>query len=107
MKRHILRDDYEMKKFQVSIQFAMSDEFMALIPDHRKYVNTLIEDGVIDQYVVTMESQRIWITVSAKNKREVKKQLQGSPLFKYWKFEIEELMVVDGQLHRLPAVQWN
>ena len=32
-----------MKKFQVSIKFHMNDEFMALIPDHRKYVNALIE----------------------------------------------------------------
>jgi len=54
-----------------------------------------------------MESQKIWITFSAKNKREVKKYLAGSPLYKYWTFEIEELVVVDGQLHRLPAVQLN
>lgn len=85
----------------------MDDEFMSLIPKHREYINTLIESNVIDQYVVTMESQKIWITFSSKNKREVKKYLTGSPLFKYWKFEIEELVVVDGQLHRLPAVQLN
>lgn len=85
----------------------MDDDFMSLIPKHREYINTLIESNVIDQYVVTMESQKIWITFSAKNKREVKKHLTGSPLFKYWTFEIEELVVVDGQLHRLPAVQLN
>lgn len=85
----------------------MDDNFMSLIPKHREYINTLIESNVIDQYVVTMESQKIWITFSAKNKREVKKHLTGSPLFKYWTFEIEELVVVDGQLHRLPAVQLN
>ena len=96
-----------MKKFQVSIKFHMNDEFMALIPDHRTYINTLIEKSVIDQYVVTLQSQKIWITMSAKNKREVKKQLSGSPLYKYWEFEIEELNVIDGQLHRLPAVQLN
>jgi hypothetical protein len=96
-----------MKKFQATIKFTMDDEFMSLIPKHREYINTLIESNVSDQYVVTMESQKIWITFSAKNKREVKKHLNGSPLFKYWKFEIEELVVVDGQLHRLPAVQLN
>ena len=101
------QEDKTMKKFQVSIKFHISDEFMALIPEHRAYVNTLIEKSVIDQYVVTLQSQKIWITMSAKNKREVKKQLSGSPLYKYWEFEIEELNVIDGQLHRLPAVQLN
>lgn len=97
----------EMKKFQVTIQFTMDDDFMSLIPKHREYINTLIESGIIDHYVVTMESQHVWITMSAKNKREVKKHLGGSPIHKYWTFVIEELVVVDGQLYRLPAVQLN
>lgn len=96
-----------MKKFQVTIQFTMDDDFMLLIPKHREYINTLIESGVIDHYVVSMESQRVWITMSAKNKREVKKHLNSSPIHKYWTFVIEELVVVDGQLYRLPAVQLN
>ncbi|MBX3253769.1 MAG: hypothetical protein KF862_06475 [Chitinophagaceae bacterium] len=96
-----------MKKYQVTIKFNMDDDFMALIPKHREYINSLIESNAIDQYVVTMESQKIWITVSAENKKQVKKYLSGSPIYKYWKFEIEELVVVDGQLHRLPAVQLN
>lgn len=96
-----------MKKFQVTINFRMDDEFMQMIPSHREYINSLIDKTVIDQYAVTMESQTIWITFSAKNKREVKKYLAGSPLFKYWEFQVEELIVVDGQLHRLPALQLN
>ena len=62
-----------MKKYQATIKFRMSDDFMQLIPDHREYINSLIEDNIIDQYAVTMESQTIWITFSAKNKRDVKK----------------------------------
>lgn len=85
----------------------MDDNFMTLIPKHREYINTLIESGVIDHYVVTIESQHLWITMSANNKREVKKHLSLSPIFKYWTFKIEELVVVDGQLYRLPALQLN
>jgi len=85
----------------------MTDEFMQLVPEHRSFINDLIEKGVIDHYVVTMESQRVWITINAKGKREVKKILSKSPLFKYWKMEIVELFVIDGQHYRLPAVQLN
>jgi hypothetical protein len=96
-----------MKKYQVTIHFEWNDEFSSLIPAHRTYINHLINKEVIDQYVVSMESQRVWITLTAKNKTEVKKFLKKSPLYKFWTYEIDELFVMDGQLYRLPALQPN
>jgi hypothetical protein len=96
-----------MKKYQVTIQFEMSEEFMELVPPHRTYVNFLINKNVIDQYAVSMESLRVWITLTAENKDEVEKVLKKSPLFKFWTFQIDELFVLDGQHYRLPAVQPN
>jgi len=96
-----------MTKFQVSIKFEMDDNFMSHVPEHRDLINQLIDDGVIDHYVVTMESQRSWITFSAGSKKEVEKYLKKSPLYPYWTYEIEELFVVDGHQYRLPALQMN
>jgi len=96
-----------MRKFQVTILFNMNDEFAALVPSHRTYINRLIEQGVIDHYVVTMETQRVWITFSAEDKDAVEKYLSKSPLFKFWTYEIDELFVVDGLHYRLPVVQLN
>ena len=96
-----------MKKYQVTIQFDMSDEFMELVPAHRTYINFLINKEIIDQYAVSMETQRVWITLNAENKAEIEKLLQKSPLYKFWNYEIDELFVLDGQHFRLPAVQPN
>jgi 5-formaminoimidazole-4-carboxamide-1-beta-D-ribofuranosyl 5'-monophosphate synthetase len=96
-----------MKKYQVTIQFEMSDDFMELVPPHRTYVNYLINKDIIDQYAVSMETQKVWITVNAEDKKEVEKILEKSPLYKFWTFEIDELFVLDGQHYRLPAVQPN
>jgi muconolactone delta-isomerase len=96
-----------MKKYQVSIQFDMDEAFMKAIPEHRSYVNQLIEDGIIDHYVVTMESQRAWITFSAASKEEVEEYLRQSPIFTWWTYQIDELFVVDGHHYRLPALQFN
>lgn len=85
----------------------MKEDFTELIPPHRTYVNFLINKDVIDQYIVSMETQRVWITLNAENKHEVEKLLKKSPLFKFWKYEIDELFVWDGQHYRLPAVQPN
>jgi hypothetical protein len=70
-----------MKKFQATIHFEMDDEFMSKIPEHREYISTLIRDGVIDQYLVSMESKRVWITFTAEKKEEVEEYLRqsGSP----------------------------
>lgn len=86
----------------------MDDDFMALVPSHRVYINSLIEKTIVDQYVVSMETQRVWITFTANNKLEVEQRLKKSPLFKYWNtVEIDELFVIDGQHYRLPALQMN
>jgi hypothetical protein len=96
-----------MKKYQVTIKFKMDGQFMELVPPHRTYINYLINKEVIDQYAVSMETQRIWITLNAKGRVEIERILEKSPLFKYWMFEIDELFVLDGQHYRLPAVQPN
>lgn len=96
-----------MKKYQVTIKFEMSEEFMELVPPHRTYVNYLINKDIIDQYAVSMETQRVWITMNAKDKEEVEQLLEKSPLYKFWVIEVDELFVLDGQHFRLPAVQPN
>ena len=96
-----------MKKFHVSIDFEWEDSFQDLIAEHRNYISQLIENGVIDHYVVTMETQRIWITINAEDKAAVDEYLSGSPLFNYWIYEIDELFISDGVHYRLPAVQLN
>jgi muconolactone delta-isomerase len=96
-----------LKKYQVTIEFYMDEEFMTLIPPHRVYIDHLIEKGVVDHYVVSMETQRVWITFTAENREEVELHLSRSPIFKYWKIEVDELVVFDGHHYRLPAVQLN
>ena len=96
-----------MKKYQVTIQFEMSDDFMELIPPHRTYINFLINKDIVDQYAVSMETQRVWITLNATGKKEVEDILKKSPLHKFWSYEIDELFFIDGLHYRLPAVQPN
>jgi hypothetical protein len=67
----------------------------------------LINKNVIDHYVVSMESQRVWVTLNAENKPEVEKILKKSPLHKFWTYQVDELFVLDGQLYRFPVVQPN
>lgn len=96
-----------VRKYIVTINFYMDDEFMTLVPPHRTYINFLINKGIIDSYAVSMESYRSWIMLTAESKEQVREYIKKSPLFKYWTYEIDELFLYDGQTYRLPALQMN
>jgi hypothetical protein len=96
-----------MKKFQVTIQFITDKEFTDLVPAHKIFINYLINKEVIEHYAVSMESQRIWITLSAEDRPAIEKILSQSPLFPYFTYEADELFALDGQNYRLPTLQMN
>lgn len=96
-----------MPRYQVTIYFEMSEEFMQGVPEHRVYINQLINTSVIEHYAVSLESKRSWITMNADSKLKVEQTLSRSPLFKFWTIEIDELFVLDGQHYRLPELNLN
>ena len=96
-----------MPRYQVTIQFDMTEAFMKLVPEHRIYINQLINKSVIEHYAVSLESKRSWITIIAESKAEVEQILSHSPLSSFWTFEIDELFVLDGQHYRLPELNLN
>ena len=85
----------------------MDEDFMSLIPPHRTYIDHLINKEIIEHYAVSMETQQVWITLKAENKKAIEKLLADSPLYKYFTFSIAELYVLDGQNYRLPTIQFN
>jgi hypothetical protein len=96
-----------MSKFVVTVQFNWSDEMALLLEEHRTYINSLIEEQIIEHYAVSMEVQKVWITINAESKKEVNEVLSISPLFKFWKIDVWELVMWDGLNYRLPALQLN
>lgn len=96
-----------MNKYLVTVTFEWNDEAMEVVPEHREYINSLIDEQVIEHYAVSMEVQTVWITINADSKAEVNKILTKSPFHKFCRFEIHELIIWDGQNYRLPVVQLN
>ena len=96
-----------MKTFLVNIKFEFSDDFMSYVPEHRTYINMLINTNVIESYAVSMETHRSWIILNAETKTEVDNILAKSTLYKFWTYDIDELFVYDSQNFRLPKLELN
>jgi hypothetical protein len=96
-----------MKKYLITATFHWTEEMMEQLQEHRELIDHLIDDQVIEHYIVSMEIQTVWITLNASTKREARGLLAKSPFYKHWKIVVNELMVWDGQSYRLPAVQLN
>ncbi|GAA4327843.1 hypothetical protein [Flaviaesturariibacter amylovorans] len=96
-----------MKKYQAIIQFEWSDEAMSVIPEHRAYINELIDEQIIEHYAVSMETQQVWVTMNADNKEQAREVLDQSPFARFWTMEVHELFLWDGHNYRLPAVRLN
>jgi len=92
---------------EVWLPQALSDEFYALIPRHRKMVNDLIERGIVNSYTVDENRTKIWILFSASEESEVLAHLKNLPIFRFVKVEIFKLFIADGDIFRLPKVNLN
>ena len=96
-----------MKTFQANIKFDFPEDFMNYVPEHRTYINMLINTNVIESYAVSMETHLSWIIINAESKEEVEQILSKSSLYKFWTYEIDELFVYDSQNFRLPKLELN
>ncbi|HYC29525.1 MAG TPA: hypothetical protein VEB42_11920, partial [Chitinophagaceae bacterium] len=86
-----------MNKYLVIAKFEWNEDAMEVIPEHREYINSLIDDQVIEHYAVSMEAQTVWITINAVSKSEVKKILSKTPFHPWWALVVHELIIWDGQ----------
>jgi hypothetical protein len=92
------------KKFMLTFDFTMDDEFTSFIAPHQTLVNHLIKNKVIDHYAISMESKKGWIVFSTDDKEQIEEYMSQSPLYGYLNnFDISELFVLDGPHLRLPS----
>jgi hypothetical protein len=96
-----------MKTFLANIKFDFREDFMKYVPEHRTYINMLINTNVIESYAVSMETHRSWIIINAEKKEDVEQILAKSALYKFWTYDIDELFVYDSQNFRLPKLELN
>ncbi|RTL57101.1 MAG: hypothetical protein EKK37_13700 [Sphingobacteriales bacterium] len=89
-----------MKKFIVTFYLpeVLDFSFWKIIPEHRRYINKLMDDDVILTYGVNAERSKGWVVFSAATEEEVTEYIENFPIHDMITYEIEELFIFDSMI---------
>jgi hypothetical protein len=99
-----------MPTFVVSLRLpdAFDEDFIALIPRHRAYINRLLAEKVIETYAISADRSRGWVTINADDEAAVQAVVEQFPLYQYLHgVEIDELFIFDSTASRFPLISLN
>jgi hypothetical protein len=98
-----------MYEYMIIVRFtrAFSEEFIALIPNHRSQINRLMEKGIITSYSLSADRGTLWVTLLATSLEAVEKTLRMMPLFKFMSYDIVELMFHNSPVHAQMHLSMN
>ena len=99
-----------MAKFVVTLRLpdVFEDDFIALIPRHRAFINRLIEENIIESYAISADRTRGWVTMNGENEASIRAVVAQFPLYRFMRsVEVDGLFIFDSKANRFPAISLN
>ena len=99
-----------MPTFVVSLRLpdAFNDEFTALIPRHRDFINRLLNEKIVDVYAISSDRSRGWVTINSDDVAAVQAVVEQFPLYRFMHgVEIDELFIFDSIALWFQAINLN
>ena len=99
-----------MPTFIVSLRLpdAYDEEFMALIPRHRDFINRLLNEKIVEVYAISADRSRDWVTINGDDEAAVQAVVEQFPLYRFLQgVEIDKLFIFDSTASRFPHLSLN
>ena len=99
-----------MPTFVVSLRLpdSFDEDFIALIPRHREFINKLLAEHIIEAYAISADRSRGWVTLYGDNEAAVRAVVAQFPLYRYLRqIEVDELFIFDSAAARFPHISLN
>ena len=99
-----------MPTFVVSLRLpdAFDEEFIAIIPRHRDFINRLLNDKIVESYAISSDRSRGWVTMNGDDAAAVQALVEQFPLYRFLRgVEIDELFIFDSTASRFPPINLN
>jgi hypothetical protein len=99
-----------MPTFVVTLRLpdSFDEDFIALIPRHRDFINSLLADHTIEAYAISADRSRGWVTMNGESAAAVRALVEQFPLYRYLRhIEVDELFIFDSAAARFPRISLN
>jgi aspartate 1-decarboxylase len=99
-----------MTAFAVSLRLpdSFTEEFLAIIPQHRAVINQLLSEHTIETYAISASRGRGWVIVNGEDEEAVRAIVAQFPLYPYLEImAIDELFIFDSAASRFPHISLN
>ncbi len=99
----------EMKNYMVDIELPeiVGEEFFQLIPDQRAYINRMMREGVISNYSLSTDRNKLWVVINVISLAEVRHIVARFPIFYYIRYTIHDLLIHDSSDATMPQLWLN
>jgi hypothetical protein len=67
------------------------EEFFNMIPLQRDHIDTLLSDGIIASYSLSLDRAKLWVVLMAQDIDEVRQVLNDFPMVRYFVYSVHEL----------------
>ena len=91
----------------IDLPLYLDQEFISRIPAQRKRINSLMADGVISSYSLSMDRSKLWVTLRSTSEAAVQEVFESFPLFEYMQGAIIPLMFHQSFTVGLPQLSMN
>jgi len=99
-----------MPAFAVSLRLpdSFSEDFLAIIPQHRLIINQLLSEHIIETYAISANRGRGWVVINGDDEEAVRAIVAQFPLFPYLEvMAVDELFIFDSAASRFPHISLN
>ena len=100
---------YSENQFMVDFTLpeVLSEEFMNLIPTQRHEVNKLFIEGILVNYMLSLENAKLWAVFSAESEYEVLQIIEALPLTRFMTHQISMLTFNNTAPEMVPSFSMN
>jgi hypothetical protein len=86
----------------------ITDSIVATIPSHRERISTLLTDGAILSYSVSVSRNMVWCVISATDEQEAMELVISMPLYPYFTdVTCHPLLFHNTQPTAMPGISLN
>ncbi len=85
----------------------LSEEFVSHIPQQRKAVNRLLNEGKILNYALSLENAKLWAVFAAPSEVDLMELISSLPLTRFMKVRISELTFYSAAQSLSPVFSVN